>query len=233
MFFRVTPRFYISSDGILSLDGWKLICFDRPKDIKQGAVSIYYREPLLAKTILINYLPEHLVCEVNYENIKIFVTFYQSPSQTDGEFVEFLCSFKSVINNINQPNLYFVITVHFFVLFLYYSFQQLPGKDNNTLKGIKIENLTASYSLMQLISEPTHLLSTLLQVHALILYLLIILIWLWIVLFSLLLHQNCHHQTFFGKIHLNIFYPPPYTWCKWDYDRANEKAVYNAIANFD
>ena len=32
-----------------------------------------------------------------------------SPSQTDDEFDEFLCSFESVVDNINQSNSHFVL----------------------------------------------------------------------------------------------------------------------------
>ena len=32
-----------SDDSSLSLDGYKLICSDHPKDIKQGGVCIYYK----------------------------------------------------------------------------------------------------------------------------------------------------------------------------------------------
>ena len=58
------------------------------------------------KLVQINNLPECLVCEVNYENKKIFiVVLYRFPSQNDDEFDEFLRSFEGVIDLINQSNL--------------------------------------------------------------------------------------------------------------------------------
>ena len=32
------------------------------------------------------------------------------------------------------------------------------------------------------------------------------------------LHPNCHHQLFFAKISLKIYYPPPYKRETWHYD---------------
>ena len=82
-----------SVDKNLCLDGYKLIHADHPKIIKQGGVCIYYRETLPVKIVQLNYLPECLVCEINY-NKKIFiVTLYRSPSQSTNEFDEFLCGF--------------------------------------------------------------------------------------------------------------------------------------------
>ena len=91
----------LSDDKNLCLDGYKLIRADHPKNIKRGGVCIYYRETLPLKIIQINYLPECLVCEINYDNKKIFiVTLYRSPSQTTDEFDEFLQGFEGVIDNI-------------------------------------------------------------------------------------------------------------------------------------
>ena len=57
-----------SDDKILCLDGYKLIRADHTKSIKQDGVCICYEETLPLKIIQINYLPECLVCEINYDN---------------------------------------------------------------------------------------------------------------------------------------------------------------------
>ena len=63
-------------DGqLFCLDGYKLIRADHPKNIKQGRVCIYHRKTLPVKNIQLNYLPEYLVCEINYKEIFI-VTLY-------------------------------------------------------------------------------------------------------------------------------------------------------------
>ena len=85
-------------DSSLSRDGYNLIRADNPKNIKMGGVCIYHRETIPVKTVQINYLPECLVCEVNYENKKFFiVALYQPPNQNNDEFEEFLGSFENVI----------------------------------------------------------------------------------------------------------------------------------------
>ena len=148
---------------------------------------------------------ECLVCEVSYNNKKIFiVTLYWSPSQTDGEFDKFLCSFESIIDNINQSNSYFVLITGDFNAYS----SSWWGNNTNNFEGISIENLTSSFGLKQLISEPTHLHPTSSSCIDLI--------------YTnqpnmvmdsgvfLLIHQNRHHQMVFAKVILNIFYPPPY-----------------------
>ena len=99
------------------------------------------------------------------------VTLYPSPSQTDDEFDEFLRSFESIIDNINQSELYFEIITGYFNT----RSSIWWGNDINNFEGICFENLTSSYGLKQLISEPTHLLPT---SSSLTLFSLISLIWL-------------------------------------------------------
>ena len=41
------------------------------------------------------------------------------------------------------------------------------------------------------------------------------------------INQNCHHQIGFAKVHLNIFYPRPYTRLTWDYG----KLIYGEAIN--
>ena len=97
-------------DNKLFLDGYKLIRADHPRNIKQGGACIYYREALSVKIIQLNYLPQCLVNEINYNKKKIFiVTLYRSPSQSTDEFDEFLRGFEDVIDYINQCNPYFTL----------------------------------------------------------------------------------------------------------------------------
>ena len=71
-----------SDDKNLGLDDYKLIRPNHAKKIKQDRVFIYYRETMLVKIIQLNYLSECLVCQINYDNKKIFiVTSYRYPSQ--------------------------------------------------------------------------------------------------------------------------------------------------------
>ena len=146
-----------SDDKNLCLDGYNLICADHPKNIKQGGVCIYYRETLPVKIIQLNYLPECLVCEIDYDNKKIFiVTLYRSPSQSSDEFDDFLRSFEGIIDNINQCNPYFTLITGDFNA----RCNRWWENDSNNTEGVSIDNLTSSYGLKQLIAEPIHILPT-------------------------------------------------------------------------
>ena len=212
-----------SDDKNLCLDGYKLIRTDHPKNIKQGGVCIYYRETLPLKIIQTNYLPECLVCEINY----FIFTLYRSPSQTTDEFDEFLRGFEGVIDNVNQCNPYFTVITGDFNA----RCNRWWVNDNNNTEGVSIDNLTSSYGLKQLIAEPTHILPTSSSCIDL--------------LFTTQsnmvvnsgvfpsIHQSCQHQIVFAKVNLKIFYPPPYTRRIWVYSNANHEAINNAIDGFD
>ena len=143
MFIGVLPKFNISSvDKNLCLDGYKLIHADHPKIIKQGGVCIYYRETLPVKIIQLSYVPECLVCEINYNKKKIFiVTLYRSPSQSTDEFDEFLRGFEDVIDYINQCNPYFTLITGDFNA----RCNRWWENDSNNTEGVSIDNLTSSY----------------------------------------------------------------------------------------
>ena len=83
--------------------------------------------------------------------------------------------------------------------------------DINSTEGTKIDSVTTSYVLQQLITQPTHLLANSSTCSDLI--------------FtdhpSLIVdcgihpsfHQNRHHQSVYCKLDLEIVYPPPYQRC--------------------
>ena len=138
-------------------DHYKLIRANHPKNIKQSGVCIYYRETLPLKIIQTNYLPERLVCGINYDNKKIFIaTLYRSPSQITDEFDELLRGFEGVIDNINQCNPWFTLITGDFNA----RCNRWWENDSNNTEGVSIENLTSSYALKQLIAKPTHILPT-------------------------------------------------------------------------
>ena len=126
-----------SVDKNLCLDGNKLIRADHPKNIKQGGVCIYYRETLPVKIIQLSYVPECLVCEINYKKKKIFiVTLYRSPSQSTDEFDEFLRGFEDVIDYINQCNPYFTLITGDFNA----RCNRWWENDSNNTEGVSIDN---------------------------------------------------------------------------------------------
>ena len=103
--------------------------------------------------------------------------------------------------------------------------------DINTIEGTKIDSVTTSYGLQQLITQPTHLLANSSSCIDLI--------------FtdqpSLIvdcgihpsLHPNCHHQIVYCKLDLKIVYPPSYQRLVWDFERANIDSIRKAIKMID
>ena len=103
--------------------------------------------------------------------------------------------------------------------------------DKTSYEGSKLDILTCSHGLHQLINEPTHLLDSSSSCIDLI--------------FTSqpnliiksgvqpFLHPNCHYQLVFGKFNLSIYHPPPYERTVWNYNRANADLIRRAIDFFD
>ena len=47
------------------------------------------------------------------------------------------------------------------------------------------------------------------------------------------LHSNCHHQTVFAKLNLELVYPPPYVREVWHYKDANTELIRRAVNKFN
>ena len=103
--------------------------------------------------------------------------------------------------------------------------------DINTIEGTKIDSVTTSYGLQQLITQPTHLLANSSSCIDLI--------------FtdqpSLILdcgihpslYPNCHHQIAYCKLDLKIVYPSSYQRRVWDFKKANIDSIRKAIKMID
>ena len=95
----------------------------------------------------------------------------------------------------------------------------------------KLDVLTCSHRLHQLINEPTHLLDSSSSCIDLI----------FTSQSNLFmdsgvqpsLHPYCHHQLVFAKFGLSISYPPPYERTVWYYNRANPDLTRREIDLFD
>ena len=103
--------------------------------------------------------------------------------------------------------------------------------DKTSYKGSKLDILTCSHGLHQLINEPTHLVDSSSSC--------IDLIFTFQPNFVMesgvqsSLHPNCHHQLLLAKFDLSISYPPPYKRTLFYYDRANADLIQRAIDLFD
>ena len=100
-----------------------------------------------------------------------------------------------------------------------------------TTEGTKIDSITTSNCISQIISDPTHILPSSFSSIDL--------------TFTnqpnlviesgthLSLHPNCHHQIVFAKLNLKIEYPPLFERSIWDYKNANEQLINHAVESFN
>ena len=132
-----------------------------------------------------------------------FSCLYRPPSQTQDEF-ETPKNFESTLDKIHENNPFMTVVLGDF-----------NAKSNNwckadvtSLEESKIDFITSSYGLNQLIQEPTHILNSSTFCIDLIFTSQSNLVMESGIHSSF--HSNCHDQIVFGKFNLSIFYPPPY-----------------------
>ena len=102
--------------------------------------------------------------------------------------------------------------------------------DNTTYEGSKIDGVTSTFGLQQIINESTHIIgdssscidlkftskpNLVMQsgMHS-------------------SLHLNCHHQVTYAKFSLKIYYPPPCERAIWHYEKANVYHIRRSIDEF-
>ena len=219
----------ISNNDLESLlDGYKIIRSDHPLNLKRGGVCIFFKETLPLNILNITQLNECLVVEILYNNKKCYlVTLYLFPNQNDIEFDDIITKFEILIDSIYSLNPYFVIILGDFNAKL----NKWKTDDLDTKEGIKIDEVTSSFALSQIISGPTHILANSTScidliftnhpdlvinsgIHSSI-------------------HPNCHHQIIFAEVDFKIFFPPPYERHIWHYKRADYDSIRRCLNNFD
>ena len=148
---------------------------------------------------------------------------YRSPNQNNNEFNEFLTNFERLLNHVKQLKSSFLVILGDFNA----RSKSWYSDDITTYEGSKIDSLTKTHGLHQLISQPTHLLPTSSTCIDLI--------------FTdqpnlvvnsgahPSLHKNCHHQITFCKLILKIEYAPPYERLVWDYKKADTNSIRRAL----
>ena len=140
-----------TSDSLLEIAGYILVCADHPNNIKSGGVCIYYKESLPVRVISLPYLKEALLLKMTYNNKKVIVSvIYRSPSQNNSEFDLFLSNFEKPLSDINERKPFLSVITG--------DFNSKPGrwsKDIDTTEGSKLFSLTSSNGFSQLINEPT------------------------------------------------------------------------------
>ena len=141
-----------TSDSLLEIAGYILVCADHPNNIKSGGVCIYYKESLPVRVISLPYLKEALLLEMTYNNKKVIVSvIYRSPSQNNSEFDLFLSNFEKPLSDINERKPFLsVITGDFNA-----RSSSWWSEDIYTIEELKLFSLTSSNGFSQLINEPT------------------------------------------------------------------------------
>ena len=144
------------NDQDLDFNGYKILRADHPDDVKMGGVCVYYKQSHPLRIFNIFNLNEYLVFEVQHMNqICIIVTLYRSPSQSSNEFDYFLLEFETLIDNIyNYDNNASIMILGDFNA----KHSSWKPDDSESDEGIRIDAITSSYGLSQLISDPTHIL---------------------------------------------------------------------------
>ena len=142
-------------DEELAMEGYNVIHADHPSNVRKG-FGIYYEESIAVQIININFLSECLLCEVTVNNKKGYIAvLYRSPSQTNTVFNDFLSNFEKLLQELSALNPDFSIILGDFNA----RSKSWWKSDINTIEGTKIDSVTSSYGLQQLITQPTHLLA--------------------------------------------------------------------------
>ena len=166
--------------------------------------------------IIISCLQECLLCVVMVDKIR------RPPSQYRSDFQYFLSRFEHLLINIEgfNPN----VTV----LLGDYNVQSRSWWpcDTSTPECLQLDALTSSYSLQQLVNEPTHILPNSSSFIDLI--------------FTNQLgpinsgmhpslHANCHYWITYCKLNLKIEYPPSYQHLVWNFKKTNTTSIRRGI----
>ena len=218
----------ISSDNDnLEIPGYDLFRAAHLSNTKRDGVCIYYRNSLPLKILNIQYLHERINFEIRIGGkLCRFVSVYCSPSQLQDDFESFANNFELNIDTATANNTFLTVVFGDFN-----AKSNLWFKGNKTTnEGSKIDGITSTFGLQQIINEPTHIIgdsSSYIDliftsqpnlvmesgVHS-------------------LLHPNCHHQMTYAKFNLKIYYPPPYEREIWHYGKANVDLIRRSIEEF-
>ena len=140
----------------LNLNGYYFINSNHPQNRKRGGIGLYIKEscPCRRRSDL-EILPECIVSE--FHIIKcFFIVLYQSPSQNQAQFQDFINNFERLVSRIanESPN-----CINITGDLNYQSTNWWEGDIVNE-EGISLEASKTDPDLYQIISEPTHFMVT-------------------------------------------------------------------------
>ena len=192
-----------SDDVNLEIAGYNLVREDHPSNSKRGGVCVYYKSSLPFRVINVKYLQESISFELRIGGKCCkFSCLYRSPSQTQDEFETFLKNFESTLDKIHENNPFMTVVLGDFNA----KSNDWFKADITSLEGSKIDTITSSYGLNQLIQEPTHILNSSSSCIDLIFTSQPNLVMESGIHSSL--HSNCHHQIVFDQFNLFFILRP-------------------------
>ena len=149
-------------DNGLHLNGHKLARADSFKNNKRGEVGIYVKEFLVTRQMELNDFSECIVFEVAIQNKKSYIiSLYRSPSQSCGEFDNFLLKFEQFLCDIMSRNQFVVLIAGDFNA----RTAKWWGNDTIITKGTKIDLITISCDFSQIVSDPNSYFSIFFFLH--------------------------------------------------------------------
>ena len=155
-----------------------------------------------------------------------FVSLHRWPSQSQDDFESFANSFELNIDTATAHNTFLTV-----VLGDFNAKSNLWFKgDKTTYEGSKIDGITSTFGLQQIINEPTHIIGDSSSCIDLIFTSQPNLVMESGVHSSL--HPNCHHEIIYAKFNPKIYYPPPYEREIWHYEKANVDHIRRSIDEF-
>ena len=94
---------FLTTNGLLKIDGYNLVRADNPSKIKRGEFCIYYMQSLPVQVIGLPYFKEALLLGMTYNNKNaILFIIYRYPSQNNNEFDLFLFNFEKLLSDISN-----------------------------------------------------------------------------------------------------------------------------------
>ena len=213
----------------IEIEGYSSDIFrrDHPTNTKRGGVCLYYKNTLPIKLRPdLHILDESIVVELTLSRKKLFfVVIYRSPSQSSDEFDLFLSRLELVIEHMRHEKPDCIILTGDFNS----KTKQWWPDGEETNEGVLLNQLIESFSMTQLIDQPTHILtnsSSLID--------LIITDQVDMFVDSGLLpspRDKSHHEIIYGKLNLTAPLPPPYKRRVWDYNEANHDLIKETLSN--
>ena len=216
-------------EGRLALNGYTFIKNNHPLNVKRGGVGLYIKNsiPFINRFDLVT-LPKCVVSEIRLGSSKyFFVVIYRSPSQEESEFENFMTSFALLLSNLQSEQPFSNVVTRDFNC----RSNQWWVNDIENDEGKVFEPFVSELGLHQLISEPTHLMGSSISCIYLILTDQPNLFIKTSVHQSL--HEQCHHQIFYGKLSVFNIAPPPYSRRIWFYNKANTTAIIKSLHLFE